>query len=299
MTWVTDRIAVGGGIWNDQNMEEVANVGVTHIIDMQIEFDDRPIAEPYGLQVLYSPTDDDFQPKPPELFQRGVEFALEALDDPKSKLYIHCAAGVHRAPMMTLAIMRAMGWPLKDAIELIQRRRYVVDFADVYVQSVEEFIKLYEASRPPGRRLAGLKVFIQNEAGSNVKHYHDEKTLQPRGSKQVSRAYPFPYGFVPNTTAPDGDNVDCFVITRRPLRTGEMVECEPLALMEQVEDGEEDHKILAAMPGEDVQIDERTRELLTEFVSHVFDHIPGKTMRVGAFHGREAALRYVEGKADR
>jgi protein-tyrosine phosphatase len=147
MTWATDRIAVGGGIWNDENMEELVNVGITHIIDMQVEFDDRLIAEPYDVKVLYNPTDDDFQPKPPELFQRGVEFALEALDEPRSKIYIHCAAGVHRAPMMTLALLRVQGWSLKDARELIQRRRYVVDFADVYVESVEEFVKLYEGSR--------------------------------------------------------------------------------------------------------------------------------------------------------
>src|SRR5215470_12950156 len=100
-----------------------------------------------------------------------------------------------------------------------------------------------------------MKVFIENEAGSNVKHYHDEKTLEPKGSSQVSRAYPFPYGFVLNTTAPDGDNVDCFVITQQALPTGEIVECEPIALMEQIEDGEEDHKILAGMPGEDSRVD--------------------------------------------
>ena len=148
MTWVTDRMAVGGGIWNEQNMEELVRKGVTHIIDMQIEFDDRPLAEPYGVKVLYNPTDDDFQIKPPELFQRGVDFVLEALDKPQSKIYIHCAAGVHRAPMMTLAVLRVLGWSLKDAKELIQRRRYVVDFADTYVESVESFVADYDRSQP-------------------------------------------------------------------------------------------------------------------------------------------------------
>src|SRR5262245_22042175 len=105
ITWVTDRIAVGGGIWNDQNMIELVRMGVTHIINMQIEFDDRPLAAPYPVTVLHSPTDDDFQLKPPELFQAGVEFAMEALDGPESKVFVHCAAGVHRAPMMTLAIL--------------------------------------------------------------------------------------------------------------------------------------------------------------------------------------------------
>jgi len=145
MTWVTDRIAVGGGIWNDENMEELVGHGVTHIIDMQIEFDDRPLAEPYPVEVLFNPTNDDFLPKPPELFQAGVDFALEALDEPQSRVYIHCAAGVHRAPMMTLAILRVLGWSLLDAKALIQDRRYVVDFAECYVESVENFVKVYEA----------------------------------------------------------------------------------------------------------------------------------------------------------
>ena len=145
MTWVTDRIAVGGGIWNGENMEELVEHGVTHIIDMQIEFDDRPLAEPYPVEVLFNPTDDDFLPKPPELFQAGVDFALEAFDEPQSRIYIHCAAGVHRAPMMTLAILRVLGWPLQDAKDLIQQRRYVVDFAECYVESVENFVKVYEA----------------------------------------------------------------------------------------------------------------------------------------------------------
>jgi protein tyrosine phosphatase (PTP) superfamily phosphohydrolase (DUF442 family) len=143
MTWVTDRIAVGGGIWNDENMAALVKRGVTHIINMQIEFDDRPLAQGYPVQVLHNPTDDDFLPKPPQLFQNGVQFALEALDGPDGKVYIHCAAGVHRAPMMTLAILRVLGWSLQDAVDLIMERRYVVDFADVYVESVEDFMKVY------------------------------------------------------------------------------------------------------------------------------------------------------------
>lgn len=146
MTWVTDRIAVGGGIWNDENMAELVKHGVTHIINMQIEFDDRPLAEGYPVQVLNNPTDDDFLPKPPRLFQDGVQFALEALDDPENKVYIHCAAGVHRAPMMTLALLRVLGWPLDDAKELILQQRYVVDFADVYVESVEDFVRVYDGA---------------------------------------------------------------------------------------------------------------------------------------------------------
>jgi protein-tyrosine phosphatase len=142
MTWVTDRIVLGGGIWNERNMIELAQAGVTHVIDMQIEFDDTPLAAPYGIRVLWNPTDDDFQPKPHELLDRGVEFALEALNDPESRVYIHCAAGVHRAPMMTLAVLGATGWDLDAAMVLIETRRPVVDFADVYVESVRRYLGL-------------------------------------------------------------------------------------------------------------------------------------------------------------
>ena len=139
ITWLTDRIAVGGGIWSPENMAEVARAGITHIIDMQIEFDDTPLAKKHGIEVLWNPTDDDFEEKPAALFQRGVEFAEGALER-DGKLYIHCAAGVHRAPMMTLAVLGSMGWTIDDAMEMIQGKRPVADFAEVYVQSVEKFL---------------------------------------------------------------------------------------------------------------------------------------------------------------
>jgi len=141
MTWVTGRIAVGGGIWTAGNMAEAARAGITHILDMQVEFDDTPLAEPHGISVLWNPIDDDFQPKSSDVFQRGVDFALEALNEEGTKLFVHCAAGVHRAPMMTLAILCSLGWNLADALQLIEARRPVVDFADVYVNSVKRYLQ--------------------------------------------------------------------------------------------------------------------------------------------------------------
>src|SRR5260221_13307113 len=55
MTWVTERVALGGGIWNTRNMEELAQAGVTHVLNMQIEFDDSPLAEPYGFHSTWIP----------------------------------------------------------------------------------------------------------------------------------------------------------------------------------------------------------------------------------------------------
>ena len=146
ITWITDQIAVGGGIWNADNMAKVAEEGITHIIDMQIECDDRklvPPVDPDGpdIEVLWNPTDDDFKPKDGGSCC-GTEWSLRRrrLKDPETKLFIHCAAGVHRAPMMALAVLGSMGWNLEDARHLIEDKRSVADFPDVYVHSVEEFL---------------------------------------------------------------------------------------------------------------------------------------------------------------
>jgi len=140
ITWVTDRIAVGGGIWNADNMAAVSRAGITHILDMQIEFDDTPLAAPHGIIVCWNPVDDDFEAKPPEVFRRGVQFGLAALEEDGTKLFVHCAAGVHRAPMMALALLGVMGWSVEDAMDLIEAKRPAADFADVYVRSVEKFL---------------------------------------------------------------------------------------------------------------------------------------------------------------
>jgi protein-tyrosine phosphatase len=147
VTWVTERIGVGGGIWNAENMRAIAEHGITHIIDMQIEFDDTPLAEEHGIEVCWNPIDDDFEPKPAEVFERGVKFALAALEEKETKIFVHCAAGVHRAPMMTLALLAVMGWETEAAMDLIEGLRPVADFAEVYVRSVEDFLQGRARSR--------------------------------------------------------------------------------------------------------------------------------------------------------
>ena len=141
ITWVTNRIALGGAIWRVDNMAELARAGVTHVLDMQIEFDDTPLGDACGITVLWDGIDDDFQPKPAEVFRRGVEFARRALDETEAKLYVHCAAGVHRAPMMVLAILCSLGWEFDAALEAIENSRPTADFPDVYLNSVKAYLQ--------------------------------------------------------------------------------------------------------------------------------------------------------------
>lgn len=147
-----------------------------------------------------------------------------------------------------------------------------------------------------------MKVFIENEAGSNQKNLYNEKTLEYRKTVTVSREYPYPYGFILDTTSGDGDNLDCFVITDQKIEVGKVYECEPIGLMEQIESSwspekrglmEEDHNVLACLVGEQIEVTEDVKNKLTDFVSHVFDHIEGKIVKAGAFHGREVAEQEI------
>jgi inorganic pyrophosphatase len=139
-----------------------------------------------------------------------------------------------------------------------------------------------------------VQVLIENEAGSSDKNTFDERTLQFLHRARVSRAYPYPYGFVLGTRGGDGDAVDCFVLTTATLRSGAVVACEPLGLLEQIEDGEIDHKVLAAVAGETVALDAAVVTAVTDFITGVFAHIPGKRMTIGRLLPRADAEAYLQ-----
>ncbi len=148
-----------------------------------------------------------------------------------------------------------------------------------------------------------MKVFIENEADSDQKNLYNEKTLEYKKTVTVSRKYPYPYGFVLDTTSRDGDNVDVFVITDKKLKSGQIVECEPIGLMEQIEKSwdkskdieEVDHNVLMVLKDNgQVFVSDDVKNLLTDFVLHVFDHIQPNKNRVGSFLNKESALEYIK-----
>lgn len=139
-----------------------------------------------------------------------------------------------------------------------------------------------------------IKVCIEVDAGSREKNLYNEKTLEYKETRRVSRPYPYPYGFILGTSAAEGDNVDCYLITRDSLKPGTIVDCEPIGLLEQDEDGEVDHKVLAVLPGQDVEIGQELLQELRDFIHAVFAQYPDMVVRVGRMLPREAALHHIQ-----
>jgi len=143
-----------------------------------------------------------------------------------------------------------------------------------------------------------IKVFIECEAGSDQKNVFDEVTLEHKESFTVSRKYPYPYGFIQNTKSGDGDCLDCFVLTDKILKVGEIISVEVIGMMEQFEtrDGttKEDHNILACLPSEVVSVTEELQNILSKFISHVWDHREGKKVEVGKFGSKAEAIGLID-----
>lgn len=139
----------------------------------------------------------------------------------------------------------------------------------------------------------GMKIFIENEAGTNIKHLYDEQTFALRATRAVARAYPFPYGFVVGTQSGDGMCLDCFLLTRDDIPSGTVVEAEPIGVLEQIEDGQEDHNILAIQPGEHFELTSAVEAQLKTFVLNVFADVPGKRIAVGRLLDKPAALLLI------
>jgi len=86
-----------------------------------------------------------------------------------------------------------------------------------------------------------MRVVIESPAGARVKL----KYAPDLGGFVLSRplvlgvSYPFDWGFVPGTAAPDGDPVDAMVLLDVPTYPGVIIPCRALALL-QVEQNAKD-----------------------------------------------------------
>ncbi|HEU4677719.1 MAG TPA: inorganic diphosphatase, partial [Candidatus Paceibacterota bacterium] len=108
----------------------------------------------------------------------------------------------------------------------------------------------------------------------------------------TAQDYPFDYGFVPQTLFDDGDALDVVLLTTYPLMPGILVKARPVAIMEMVDGGDRDDKIVA-VPVDDPRFEEvrDLTDLNPHFVkemTHFFEtykKIQNKEVKTGAWHG--------------
>lgn len=139
-----------------------------------------------------------------------------------------------------------------------------------------------------------LRALIQVVPGSSYRNVYNEKTLEFLGTRPCTDAYPYPYGFIVGTLTDDDDAVDCYLITQEKLAPGSLVDCEPFGLLEQFEGDELDHKVLAALPGQQARITPELQKELQDFIYTIFRNYPEVQIHVGDILPKEAALHHIQ-----
>ena len=115
-------------------------------------------------------------------------------------------------------------------------------------------------------------------------------------------AYPFTYGEIPKTLDKDNDPLDIFLpFVTEPLIPGCLVEVRIIGVMEMIDGGEQDDKIIG-MVASDKRFDhiEKIEDLSPHFIKetkYFWEHYkdlkkPG-TVQVGEFLGKDAAVEII------
>lgn len=112
-----------------------------------------------------------------------------------------------------------------------------------------------------------VNCIIEIPKGSPNKYEIDKETglIALDRANYSSAPYPFDYGFVPQTLWDDGDALDIIIPSTFPLAIGVLVRVRPVAVMEMIDDGESDYKVIA------VPVDDRRWEDVTN-VEHLNKH---------------------------
>ena len=102
-----------------------------------------------------------------------------------------------------------------------------------------------------------MNVIIEIPRGSKNKYEIDKKTglIALDRAMHTAQDYPFDYGFVPRSYWEDDDALDVLVLTTFPLLSGILVRVRPVAVMEMIDGGDSDNKIIG-VPVNDPRWDE-------------------------------------------
>lgn len=97
-----------------------------------------------------------------------------------------------------------------------------------------------------------INVIVEINKGSLNKYELDKETglIMLDRVSHTAQTFPFDYGFVPQTHWHDGDPLDVILITTSPLIPGILVKARPLAVLDMIDSGESDAKIIAVPAGD-------------------------------------------------
>lgn len=94
-----------------------------------------------------------------------------------------------------------------------------------------------------------VRVFIEIEQHSNKKYEVDNESNQLRLDRILPYPYfyPYAYGFIPTTVAPDGDALDILLITEKDITRGQTYLVHIIGVLQMEDEHGQDDKILCVL----------------------------------------------------
>ena len=132
LSFVTPQLAVGGDLDSSDRflallqLTELVDLGITHVVDVRIEWSDaeRFVHPAPQVRYLSHGMDDAGQSVPAEWFEHAVSWVEAAwAQDPDAVVLTHCHMGINRGPSLGFALLLAQGWDPVAAISAIRSAR--------------------------------------------------------------------------------------------------------------------------------------------------------------------------------
>ncbi len=155
-----------------------------------------------------------------------------------------------------------------------------------------------------------VNTVVEISEGSFLKIEWDRKRASFMLDRVEPAIYKKPcnYGFIPQTLDEDGDELDTLIVCAEPLPTGIWLEAKIIGVMNFIDDGDNDHKIVL-VPNDDrntgdsinslEDLGERWQQMITEHFMHYKDlKKPGST-NVTGWGGIEEAKKIISESIER
>jgi len=154
----------------------------------------------------------------------------------------------------------------------------------------------------PGSK-ESINTIIEIPKGSKNKYEIDKETgiIALDRVAHTAQDFPFDYGFVPQTLWDDGDALDVVVLTTYSLFPGILVRVRPVAIMNMIDSGDADAKIIA-VPVDDPRwktvqdlkdVNPHTLKEIEHFYS-TYKNLQNKVVTVQGFEDKAAAEKAFE-----
>lgn len=149
MSWVTEHLAVGGRV-HPRDIPDLAQAGVTHVIDTRSEYcDDAEAMSRVGIQLLYLPAPDTYPLTVDQLLD-GARWARERMKQ-GGRVLIHCEHGVGRSVLLTCAVLVCSGMSAHEALLLVKQKRWQADPNGRQVSRLNEFAEAMQTRPAPAQ----------------------------------------------------------------------------------------------------------------------------------------------------